>query len=673
MSKFSRRARVAVFAVVSSACVAGVGVLAPTGALAAPSPVLLAQSGGGAVQLTGSVTDTSGVLSSDEVSRLRDQINDVAESTGVNMRVVFVPTFEGQTAKEFATNLYDAYGGQRGVIFAVATQQRDYTTVYGPGVEPEVSKQITKAATSLLSDEKWFDAASAAISAVKDTEGGGSASSADGGGIDAGGAALAGGGALAVAGGAVAYARRRRKKDDEQRLEAARSMDPADTRGLQQQDLATLRTLAAEELVSTDESIRRASEELERAREEFGPARVAQFTQALESSKVTLARAFALKQAMTPQDEHATLVQIVSMCGMADDVLDAQAEEFAQMRSVLLTAPETLDSLTRKIVDCRSRVPAAAAALDKLIEAYGRESVASVVDNVELASSHLNDADRVLEHARTVAAKPAGQQQGLVDDIRAVETTLQQVDMLLSGVEHADDTIRRAHADLPQLTASVRANVADARALKQSSPEVDLSDIDAAVDQATQALAVADGGADPLASYTGLLEASTQLASALAQARSTAADYSVQRQVFDQTMANAHAQLQAATDIINTRGSMVGSAARTSLATAKQHWSEAERLTDSNSIDAGITHARSAAMWGKQALDEATRDVRRYQNQNMSGFGGGGNGLVTGLILGNILSSSSRGGFGGGFGGDFGGGFGGDFGGGDWGFDSGSF
>lgn len=54
---------------------------------------------------------------------------------------------------------------------------------------------------------------------------------------------------------------------------------------------------------------------------------------------MTLARAFALKQAMTPQDEHATLVQIVSMCGMADDVLDAQAEEFAQMRSVLLTAP----------------------------------------------------------------------------------------------------------------------------------------------------------------------------------------------------------------------------------------------------------------------------------------------------------------------------------------------
>ena len=65
MSKFSRRARVAVFAVVSSACVAGVGVPAPTGALAAPSPVLLAQSGGGAVQLTGSVTDTSGVLSID--------------------------------------------------------------------------------------------------------------------------------------------------------------------------------------------------------------------------------------------------------------------------------------------------------------------------------------------------------------------------------------------------------------------------------------------------------------------------------------------------------------------------------------------------------------------------------------------------------------------------------
>ena len=67
------------------------------------------------------------------------------------------------------------------------------------------------------------------------------------------------------------YSRRNTKKNNAQTLESAREIAPGDTDQLNRLPLEALDQLAQEELVSTDESIRRGKEELDIAVSEFGP------------------------------------------------------------------------------------------------------------------------------------------------------------------------------------------------------------------------------------------------------------------------------------------------------------------------------------------------------------------------------------------------------------------
>ena len=83
------------------------------------------------------------------------------------------------------------------------------------------------------------------------------------------------------------YSRRNTKKNKAQTLESAREIAPGDTDQLNRLSLETLDQLAQEELVSTDESIRRGKEELNIALSEFGPERVRPFTKAMNHSTST--------------------------------------------------------------------------------------------------------------------------------------------------------------------------------------------------------------------------------------------------------------------------------------------------------------------------------------------------------------------------------------------------
>src|SRR5699024_9203169 len=132
---------------------------------------------------------------------------------------------------------------------------------------------------------------------------------------------------------------------------------------LMQLPIETLEALAEEELSSTDESIRRGREELDIAMAEFGPERTRSFTRAMNHSQTTLQKAFELQQRLndsipeTEAETRAMLVQIVSSCGQADDALDAEAENFAEMRNLLVNADSKLDEITQKTVDVRTRLP----------------------------------------------------------------------------------------------------------------------------------------------------------------------------------------------------------------------------------------------------------------------------------------------------------------------------
>ncbi|MDU6013653.1 TPM domain-containing protein, partial [Corynebacterium sp.] len=507
---------------------------------------------------------------------------------------------------------------------------------------------------------------------------------------DSSGLAWLGGGAAAIVaagGGIMYYSRRNTKKNKAQTLESAREIAPGDTDQLNRLSLETLDQLAQEELVSTDESIRRGKEELNIALSEFGPERVRPFTKAMNHSTSTLQKAFHLRQRLddavpeSPAERRQMLVEIISSCGQADDALDTQAAEFAQMRDLLIHSDEKLDELTQRTVGLRARLPEAESTLARLKGNYDEHVLSSIADNPELAAASLDEAEKLLEKARGIQARPAGQQGPLVGLIRDSEHACAMTDRLISGVENAEENIATARANLESLIAEVEDEIDEARELerqgKAQGTTADWNALEELLGRAGTAVteAKAHGQQDPLGQHTALTSIDTQLDEALDHVREKTSTHARQLDLFRQQISVAESNIQAAEDLISSRGRIIGSGARTALADAKRLHAQALH-TERSDIRAALQSSREAVAAAQAALQRAKDDIdehrRRQQRQQMGNAAGN---IVTGMVLGQMLGGGR--GFGGGFGGGgFGGGSfgGGDFGGGDGGgFRGGSF
>jgi len=614
--------------------------------------------------LTSPVTDYSGVLDASQSADLTAKIQQYKIDAHKSLFVVFLPSFGDMSNQDWTERAVEINGGGNTAVIAIATDQRQYY-IYGgkPDWSESEINRMNDAAYPYLVESDWYGAADAAIEAAA-TSGEMSGESL---------AWLGGGAAAAVAagGGIYAYSRRKRKQNEAAVLENSRSIEPTDTRRLSALPMETLEQLAHEELVSTDESIRRSREELDLAIAEFGPERTRSFTKAMNHSTTTLQKAFALQQRLndsipeTEAERRSMLVSIISSCGQADDALDAEAESFASMRNLLATADRKIDELTQATIDLRTRLPRATEQLAGLQQRYAPEVLESVSDNVELAGAALDEAEKSLATARELEAKPAGEQGGLVDAIRDSEHAVEVADRMLAGIEHADDNIATAQAQLGDLLKEVEDEIREAGDLKRrgisEGARADWQTLDEVVGRA---ITVVDGARtiaskDPLGAYTMLTDIDAALDEQLDRVRETTADQSRQLQILDQQLQSAGSAIQAAEDFIASRGRVVKAEARTMLADAKRLQAQALQLRTSETRQA-IDLARQAATAAKRALNRAQSDYNDYnRRQQMSHRGGGSNmgGIVTGMVIGQILGGGGRGGgFGGGFGG--GGGFG---------------
>ncbi|MFW9231886.1 TPM domain-containing protein [Corynebacterium striatum] len=501
----------------------------------------------------------------------------------------------------------------------------------------------------------------------------GSSGSAGGAGSDSGSGAgwLAGGaGALAVAGGGIwAASRRKTKKDNAQNLESARAIEPGDTNSLSSLPTETLQELAREELVSTDESIRRGKEELDIATAEFGPERTRPFTRAMNHSATTLQKAFALQQRLDdsiPESEaerRQMLIEIVSSCGQADDALDAQAADFAKMRDLLINSDSKLDELTQRTVDIRTRITQAEQTLAGLVSKHPAEALVSIEDNPHMATVSVGEAEKLLEQGRTLAAQPAGQQGGLVGIIRDSEHAIEVADRLLSGVENAEANLAAAHSNLSALIAEVRGEIEEAQQLeaqgKKLGTDADWEALGDVTSRAQQAVSAAEAGqaTDPLGHYTTLIAIDSELDERLDAVREATATQARQLDLYTQQMQAAESNIQAAEDVISTRGRVVGAQARTALADAKRLYAQAMQLKNSNlrgAIDASRQAVAAAQTAARRAQDDIDSYRRRQQRQAAGSTAGD---IITGMVIGQMLGGGRS--YGGGFGGGFGGGGGG--------------
>lgn len=664
-------------------------VAAEASAVAPAGPLYLAQGAGTLApgQVQDQITDEAGVLSGDEAAQLDEKLSQLQRDERLMLYVVFVDSLGGQSAEEYSQAIVDAKG-PNSAAYVVAVGERQMGVQTGDQWPQGRLDEMYNAAFDELTGDNFGGSALALADAALGNAPAGA--SGDGGGSGLG--WLAGGGtAVVLAGGGIwAYNRRREKKVSAETLASAREIAPANQDRLAKLDLETLDELAHEELVSTDESIRRGKEELDIAMAEFGPERTRQFTRAMNHSTTTLQRAFAIRQQLDdsiPESEpqrRAMLVDIISSCGQADDALDARAAEFAQMRNLLATADSKLAELTQRTVDLRARLPQAEQTLGQLHQEYSAETLQSITDNPQLAKASLDEAEKALGNARELADKPAGQQGGLVGLIRNAEHACELADRQLRAVEHAETNISDAKATLPGLIAEVDGELREAQQLKYQGnaqgTQANWAELDDIMARASDGLshARAHGDSDPLGSYTALLTLDTELDERMDTVREKTSTHARQLQLFKQQIGVAASQIQAAEDLISSRGRIVGSGARTALADAKRLHAQALHTKNSN-IRGALEFARQATnaaqVASQRARDDYNRHRRAQQRQFASNVAGN---VITGIVIGSMLGGggSRGGGFSGGFGGGFGGGGGGggfSGGGGGGGFRGGSF
>lgn len=618
------------------------------------------------------VTDSADVLSSADESEITEKITQLQQEEQLMIHVVFTTDMDGMSAEDYAGAIVDAKG-PNAAAYVVDVEQRQMGVQTGDQWPQGKLDDMYDAAYSHLASDDWAGSANALVDAALGSGGSGGG----------GGAWLAGaGGAVVVAGGGIwAYTRNRSKKESAAVLEDAREIEPTDIRRLNSLNLETLDALAHEELVSTDESIRRGKEELDIAMAEFGPERTRSFTRAMNHSTTTLQKAFGIRQRLddsipeSPEQRREMLVEIISSCGQADDALDEQAAEFAEMRNLLINASSKLDELTQRTIDVRARLPKAEETLAALQAEFNEEMLQSVDDNVQIASASLDEAEKSLSAAREIEAKPAGQQGGLVAHIRDAEHAIEVSDRNLAGVENARTNIFEAKAGLPALIEEVEGEIREAGDIKNQGrsqgTDADWAALDDVVARAQQAVEVAkaEGSSDPLGQHTALITIDTELDEQLDTVREQTSTHARQLEMFAKQIQSAGTQIQAAEDVISSRGRIVGSGARTALADAKHLHAQALNSRDRD-IRAALDYARQSTNAAKIAADRARDDYNNYRRQQQRQQTGNmaGN-IITGMVIGQVLGGGGRSG-GGGFGGGFGGG---GFGGGGGGFRGGSF
>lgn len=611
--------------------------------------------------LTKPVTDDAGVLTDGERAEIEQAIQQVNQSQGKSVRVVFLRSFGGISPSDWVDQAVAANGSNTAVL-VIAPDESAYNVGGGEEWTQAEIDQMNDAAYAQLSQHNWSQAALNAVESV-----GGSSSSSDG----TGAGWVAGGlGVAALAGGGMyAAARKGSRKQQAKQIASAKALDPADTDSLGRLPTATLEEVARDALVSADESITQGKEELKLATSEFGAERVRPFTSAMNEATRTLQRAFSTHQKLydaipeTEPEKRAMLVDIISSSGKAEQALRDKTAEFNDMRGVLMRAPDEVDKILARTVDIRARLEPARATLAQLRETHAAEMLSSIVDNVDVAQASLDEAEKALNDARTLAAQPAGRQGALLDTLAAASHAVEVSDTNLNAIEHAEENIRAAKTNLPALIDEIRAELRDIEAVKgarEQGARIDVAALDAVSAKAQRMLDAMGNRADtdPLALYEELANMDAEIDDALDQARGVAGDQARVLQLFDQQMQVCTAQIQRAEDLIRSRGRIIGSHARTLLAEAKRQHAQAIQLRVRDTRTA-IDAARTATDTARRAEQAANDDIRRYQaarNRETA------DSLARAVLWGTLLSGGGGGGGGfGGGGGGFGGGGGGGF------------
>ena len=320
---------------------------------------------------------------------------------------------------------------------------------------------------------------------------------------------------------------------------AGTAQTPAQAANMPGMSVAETVTLANRQLLSADEQVRSAADELDFARAQFGIAATDEFARTLEAARAAVARGFERQKQMEDATGDAEKRSIASaiMRDLGENMnpLSAVQAAFEQRRSEQATLPSRLTEASERLVEQRGDLERATAELAAIAGIYPAQMLTSLQDNPEQAHALLETAASAIE-----AAKQA------VDTDRALaESTLDTAHRALMMAKHQTDAIFSAKSDLDAIRdrlgaaiGSISADLADVTSLKAEPTVFDPLVADARAAIAEGQAALMDNG-DPLAALEHLRTSEANIDAALAPLRS-------QRENAEKARANAQAQISLA-------------------------------------------------------------------------------------------------------------------------------
>ena len=588
--------------------------------------------------ISDSVTDPDGWLSSADRSTIESATSRAA-SSGKPVKVVVVANFSGTDANSWCQQTVERSSLTNGtVVYVIAYDQRrdaacSFNGAPGSSLQSAVRASEAQLTPNPLTSSAVANGVNAFVNTlVSGTSNSGSSStnssySSNPGATDDDGSSLISmsvmflllvGGVIAIA---IAVARSSRRN----RLAAQQAAQ------VDAESAARAAQEANRQLLSADEQVRTATDELNYARAQFGLNSTDEFARAIEAGKAAVSRGFSaqaqMNSATAPAEQLRLATAIMQDLGANMNPLSTIQASFATKRAEQASLPERIAEARERLAEELTDLERAKSELASISTLYPAQMLASLQDNPEQAAALLTSARSALDTAEASAPTDRAHAASALDTaLRALTMANHQTDAIFSAKSDLDAIRDR----LVSAISSISSDITDVNELNTDPAVFNplVADAHAAIAEAQAALA---NTGDPLAALEHLRMSEATLDAALEPLRTKEEAYEKARTAAEAQISLAESAVSQAERYVQGRRGAIDLDLRSTLNNAETALSTARRSLEDDP-EAASTHAMNA-----RALADS---VMATPIQNFGGSWGQpttGNGSYTGSSLGDFL------------------------------------
>ena len=590
------------------------------------------------MSISDSVTDPDGWLSSADRSTIESATSRAA-SSGKPVKVVVVANFSGTDAESWCQQTVERSSLTNGtVVYVIAyDQRRDAACSFNGPSSSSLQGAVRASEKQLTPNPLTSSAVANGVNAfvntlLNGTSNSGSSStnpsySSNPGATDDDDRPLVGmsvmflllvGGVIAIAIGVARSSRRNRL--------AAQQAAQVDA-----ESAARAAQEANRQLLSADEQVRTATDELNYARAQFGLNSTDEFARAIEAGKAAVSRGFSaqaqMNSATAPAEQLRLATAIMRDLGANMNPLSTIQASFATKRAEQASLPERIAEARERLAEELTDLERAKSELSSISTLYPAQMLASLQDNPEQAEALLTSARSALDTAEASAPTDRAHAASALDTaLRALTMANHQTDAIFSAKSDLDAIRDRLVAAI----SSISSDITDVTELNTDPAVFNplVADAHAAIAEAQATLA---NTGDPLAALEHLRMSEATLDAALEPLRTKEEAYEKARKAAEAQISLADSAVSQAERYVQGRRGAIDLELRSTLSNAETALSTARRSLEDDP-EAASTHAMNA-----RALADS---VMATPIQNFGGSWGQpttGNGSYTGSSLGDFL------------------------------------